>query len=105
MKKYFALVLLLSACMTSKPSVASKMAEMDLGMSKKQVIGLLGRPSKAATTPGLEGPDAEVFSYDDDGEVIYVVFKEAKVWKYGPETVLVKYFGDAFGIIKKAIDK
>jgi len=85
MKKLLALLGLL-AILTSCTSVGTKMSRINSGMTKPEVLNILGKPESAGGGSGVE-----VLHYvQDEGwwkfSYFFVRFVDGKVESYGPET-------------------
>jgi hypothetical protein len=89
-----------------RQSLPAKMSGLELGMSKEQVIHLLGKPAEAGTgthysAPGVVIGDgfSEVFRYAESprgqAQDCIVVFFDDKVTEYGPFTgdLQIRYGG------------
>lgn len=100
MRQYY--FLLISIVLISSCAYASKMNRLSLGMSKGEVIKLLGEPTSAKAVEGEEILEyrfyTEYWRYDLDS--YWVILENSKVIKYGkagdwgtvlPETYRIEY--------------
>ena len=66
--------------LTSCASIGKRMNRISAGMTKPEVVGILGKPWTAGGADGVE-----VMHYKDDG-YYFVRLVDGKVESYGPET-------------------
>ncbi len=105
MKKLFALLLCLGLCGCA---TAHKINAVSLGMSKDEVIRVMGKPSSTSATEGTEYLNYKLAETNNDdwygvSTPFYVCIKEGKVISYGrmgdfdstkDPTQIIKIMGD-----------
>ena len=90
---YLFTMLLLSACVSSVRMTSSKMNQLELGMTKEQVITILGNGYTIAEKRVEAGNQIEVLSYRDfykDDEFYMFLFTNDKLEKWHRD-LLPKY--------------
>ena len=90
---YLFTMLLLSACVSSVRMTSSKMNQLELGMTKEQVITILGNGYTIAEKRVEAGNQVEVLSYRDfykDDEFYMFLFTNDKLEKWHRD-LLPKY--------------
>lgn len=90
---YFFLIITLTCCSSVVKITGSKMNKLELGMSKEQVINILGEGYTIAEKRTENGSNIEVLSYRDfykDDEFYMFVFTDDKLEKWYRE-LLPKY--------------
>lgn len=90
---YFLTAMLLTSCSSVANMTGSKMNELELGMTKEQVISILGKGYTVSEKRIEDGTQIEVLSYRDfykDDEFYLFQFKNEKLEKWHRE-LLPKY--------------
>ena len=96
MKMYLILLLtagLLTACSQTLRISSSKMEQLELGMSKKQVTGIMGKEYTISEKRMENGVEVEVLSYRDfynDDELYLFRFKNGRLQEWHRE-ILPRY--------------